>query len=182
MTPAARRLIALMLLDVQRLMRALESGHETVEAWQQAFSEALAKYHTAALLTGQGNTTLTDAGRRYLGKTVEAQIKFLRNWAIEIQDEAQFKLGWNARAALYAQGIGASWWKGETKFLPLPAMPKDGTTRCLSNCGCSWEIVELDGEGNADAYWRRAKTDSCQTCVQRERDWAPLKIRDGRLQ
>ena len=182
MTPAARRLIALMLLDVRKLMRALEAGRSTVEAWRQQFSDYLAKYHTAALLVGQGSTTLTDAGRRYLGKTVEAQLRFLNNFATEIQDEAQFKLGWNARSALYAQGIKASYWKGKIPLLPLPAMPADGTTQCLSNCGCAWEIVELDGEGNADAYWRRSKTDSCQTCVQRERDWSPLRVRDGRLE
>lgn len=182
MTPAARRLIALMLLDVRKLMRALEAGRVTVEAWQQAFSETLARYHTAALLIGQGNAALTDAGRRYLGKTVEAQIKFLRNWAVEIQDEAQFRLGWNARAALYAQGIGQSYWKGATKMLPLPAMPRDGTSQCLGNCTCSWEIVELDGDGNYDCTWRLGATERhCQTCPQRARDWAPLQIRDGRL-
>ena len=181
MTPAARRLIALMLLDVRRLMAALEAGRATVEQWQQQFSEALARYHTAEYMVGQRGTDLSNAGRRYLGKTVEAQIGFLRNFATEIQGAAEFQQGWNARAAMYAQGIGQSYWKGATKMLPLPAMPKDGTTQCLTNCGCAWEITELDGDGNYDCYWRRAKTDSCQTCVQRERDWAPLKIRDGRL-
>lgn len=183
MTPAARRLIALMLLDVRKLMRALEAGRQTVEAWQQAFSETLAKYHTAALLVGQGDAALGDAGRRYLDQAVEAQIKFLRNWAIEIQDEAQFKLGWNARAALYAQGIGASYWRGATKMLPLPAMPRDGSTRCLGNCTCSWSIVELDGDGNYDCTWHLGATERhCQQCPQRARDWAPLRIRDGRLE
>lgn len=183
MTPAARRLIALMLLDVRKLMRALDAGRETVDAWREAFSETLARYHAAALLVGQGNTTLTPAGRRYLGKTVEAQLRFLNNFATEIQNEAEFKLGWNARAALYAQGIGQSYWKGATKMLPLPAMPRDGTSQCLGNCTCSWEIIELDGEGNYDCHWKLGATERhCQTCPQRARDWAPIKIRDGRLQ
>lgn len=183
MTPAARRLIALMLLDVRRLMRALEAGLSTVEAWQQQFSDYLAKYHTAALLVGQGNITLNDAGRTYLGKTVATQLRFLNNFATEIQDEAQFKLGWNARAALYAQGIGQSYWKGATRMLPLPAMPRDGTSQCLGNCTCSWEITELDGEGNYDCTWMLGVTEHhCQTCPQRATDWAPLRIRDGRLE
>lgn len=182
MTRAARRLIALMLLDVRQLMRALESGSQTVAQWRQAFSDALAKYHTAALLVGQNGGALTDPGRSWLAKTVQTQIGFLEKWVLEIQNEATFKLGWNARAALYAQGIGQSYWKGATKMLPLPAMPRDGTSQCLGNCTCSWEITELDGDGNYDCTWRLGATERhCQTCPQRAADWAPLRIRDGRL-
>lgn len=181
MTTAARKLIALMLLDVQQLMAALESGATTLAEWQQQFSDALAKYHTAALLVGQQDGALTDAGRRYLGKTVEAQIGFLRKWAVEIQDEAQFELGWNARAALYAQGIGQSYWKGATKMLPLPAMPRDGTTACLGNCGCAWDIEQLDGDGDYDCTWTMGPLEHCQGCKQRATDWAPYRIRDGRV-
>lgn len=183
MKPAARRLIALALLDVRKLMRALETGAQGVAEWGRAFDAALARYHTAALLIGQGNRTLTDAGRTYLGKTVGSQIDYRKKWAMEIQDEAAFKLGWNARAALYAQGIGQSYWKGATKMLPLPAMPRDGTSQCLGNCTCSWEITELDGDGNYDCTWKLGATERhCQTCPQRATDWAPLKIRDGRLE
>lgn len=182
MTPAARRLIALMLLDVRRLMRALEAGRATVDAWQQDFSAALAKYHTAALLVGQGSADLSGRGRRYLAKTVEAQLRFLNNFAVEIHEAAEFKKGWNARAALYANGIGQSYWKGATKMLPLPAMPRDGTSQCLGNCTCSWEIVELDGDGNYDCHWKLGPAERhCQTCPQRAADWSPLRIRNGRL-
>ena len=65
--------------------------------------------------------------------------------------------------------------------LPLPAMPRDGTSQCLSNCGCAWEIAELDGDGNYDCTWQLGKTENCQTCRQRAADWSPLQIRDGRL-
>ena len=182
MTSAARRLIALFLIDTKRLTDALEAGGQTVAQWKAAFSDALAKYHTAALLVGQGNSTLTPQGRRYLGKVVEAQIKYLNNFATEIQSAEQFKPGWLARSALYAQGIGASYWKGATKMLPLPAMPRDGTSQCLSNCTCSWEITELDGDGNYDCYWKLGAAERhCQTCPQRSRDWAPLRIRDHRI-
>ena len=179
MTPAARRLLALMLLDVRGLMRALESGRTTVEAWQQQFSAALAKYHTASYVVGAG-VAPQGTGKRWLGRHVASQIGFLKNFATEIQDNAQFRMGWNTRAAMYAEGIGASFWKGKTRFLPLPAMPKDGTSTCLTRCGCEWVIDELDGDGNVDAYWRLGKSENCQTCSQRARDWAPYKIRDGR--
>jgi len=179
MNSAVKKLIALFLRDVQRLTKALDGG--SVEAWKQQFSQALAKYHTAALLVGQGNTTLTPQGRRYLGKVVQAQLKYLNNFAVEIQDAAEFRPGWLARAALYAQGIGASYWKGATKMLPLPAMPRDGTSPCLSNCGCAWSIDELDGDGNYDCTWTLGALEHCQVCKQRANDWAPLRIRNGEL-
>jgi hypothetical protein len=179
-TPAARRLLALLLLDVRGLMRALESGATTVAAWQQQFSAALAKYHTASYIVGAGDRTIDKTGRGWLGRHVASQIGFLKNFATEIQDNAQFKPGWNARAAMYAKGIGASFWKGQTRMLPLPAMPADGTTQCKTNCGCSWSIEELDGDGNYDCYWRLGKSENCQTCATRARDWAPYRVRNGK--
>lgn len=182
MTPAARRLLALMLLDVRSLMRALEAGRTPVREWRKDFAGALAKYHTAAMSVGQGGGAPSGAAKTWLGRHVASQIKFLNNFATEIQDNATFRMGWNTRAAMYAKGIGASYWKGKTQMLPLPAMPADGTTQCRTNCGCSWDIEELDGDGNYDCTWRLGKSENCQTCSQRSRDWAPLKIRDGQLQ
>lgn len=184
MNAAIKRLILLFVKDVARLTTALESGGQTVEAWQQQFSAALAKYHTAALLVGQGSPSLTPQGRRYLGKTVEAQLKYLNHFAIEIQSAEQFKPGWLARSALYAQGIGASYWKGRVRMLALPALPRDGTSQCLSNCTCSIDIDWIDEDnGDADVYWRLGATERhCQTCPQRARDWSPLRFRGGQLQ
>ena len=97
-------------------------------AWRvsllSAFAAALARYHTAAQLVGQGGGALDARGRAALTRTVQAQLGFLDKWALEIQDKAAYTLGRQARAALYAQGIGASYWRGATKMLPLPAMPR----------------------------------------------------------
>lgn len=181
MTPAVRRLLALLLLDVRKLMRALETGRTTVDAWQKQFADALRQYHTAAYLIGSGDKTLIRGpGKTWLGRHVASQIKFLNNFATEIQDQKAFRMGWNARAAMYAEGIKAPYWKGKTRMLPLPAMPADGTTQCRTNCGCSWDVQELDGDGNYDAYWRLGKAENCQTCRQRAAEWAPYRIREGR--
>lgn len=183
MNRAARKLIAMMLLDVRKLMAALESGGMTVAAWQKKFSQYLAQYHAAEYVVGQRDRHVGAADKRYLGQTVEAQLGFLDKFATEIQNAAAYQKGWNSRAAMYAQGIGQSYWKGKTKMLPLPAMPRDGTSQCLTNCTCSWEIIELEGDGNYDCYWRLGASERhCQTCPTRARDWAPLRIRDGRLQ
>lgn len=183
MSRAIKQLIARLLAEVRDLTDALEAGGVTVAAWRDAFGAALARYHAAALMVGQGDTTLTPQGRRALRQTVRAQLRYLDRFAIEIQGAATFQRGWQARAALYAQGIGQSYWRGATRMLPLPAMPRDGTSQCLTNCTCAWEIVELDGDGNYDCYWRLGATERhCQTCPQRATEWSPLRIRGGVIQ
>lgn len=182
MPPRLSRLIARFVRDVRGWTDALVESGMTLAAWKRAMLDGLRRYHAAAYLAGANARTVSPQAAAALKKTVAAQLRFLNNFAIEIQDAPQFQPGWKARAELYAKGIGQSYWRGATRLLPLPAMPRDGTSQCLGNCGCSWEVQPLDGEGNYDAYWRRGRTDSCQTCVQRERDWAPLRIREGRIQ
>jgi hypothetical protein len=159
----------------------LEQGQQTIAEWKQQMLDALQQYHTAAVLAGQGSKTLTEQGQKLVDKTVAAQLQFLDNFAVEIQDAPEWKAGWNARAALYAGSIKEPYWVGKTKFLPLPAMPSQGT-QCMSNCKCAWEVEPVDeAAGDYDAYWRRGASDSCGTCIQRERDWSPVMIRGGRL-
>jgi len=50
---------------------------------------------------------------------------------------------------------------------------------CGQFCKCSWRIVWLDREaGDADAYWETHPAEHCQTCIERRKQWYPLKIRD----
>ena len=59
-------------------------------------------------------------------------------------------------------------------FGDLPAYPCDGTSLCLSNCRCSWEIQA--SETNIIAYWRLGAADHCKTCVDRSQLWNPYII------
>jgi len=174
---------------IQRLVRLIEAATEALEtqypdgvqAWEQELSRQLARYHSAAMLTGADTDQLTPTMRTSVTEDLRVQLKYLERFGIEIQEAGQFMAGWKARAAMYARSIQVPYWRGATKLLPLPAMPAEGT-QCLTNCKCQWEVVELDGDNNYDAYWRRGATDSCQTCVQREMSWSPVRIRDGVLQ
>ena len=67
-------------------------------------------------------------------------------------------------------------------MLPLPAMPGDGTSQCLTRCRCSWDITKLEGDGNYDCTWVMSDAEHCQTCRQRATDWAPLRVREGIVQ
>jgi hypothetical protein len=167
---------------IQAATDALEQSYpDGVESWQAEIARQLARYHAASLMAGAGVDTLTPQARVKVTQDLATQLKFLSKFGVEIQDGAQWEKGWSYRAASYANSLKIPFNRGTTKMLPLPAMPAEGT-QCHGNCGCNWEIAELDGDGNADAYWRRAKDDSCGTCIQRERDWSPIKIREGVLQ
>mgnify|MGYP001593501972 CR=1 FL=1 len=174
---------------LERLTRLVRAATDALEAsypqgvaeWQQEISRQLARYHAASIMAGASVDSLTKPMTVAVTQDLATQLKFLSKFGVEIQDGAQWQAGWNSRAELYAKSIKTPYWRGATKMLPLPAMPAQGTG-CYSNCGCSWEVNELDGDGNADAYWRRSKDDSCGICIQRERDWSPVRIRDGVLQ
>lgn len=163
---------------------SLEAAYpDGVQAWQAELSRQLARYHAAALMAGAGVDTLTSAMTTAVTTDLATQLRFLGKFAIEIQDGDQWKEGWLSRAQMYAESIKGPYYRGATKMLPLPAMPGDGTSQCLTRCLCHWEITELEGDGNADCYWVMGGTEHhCQTCPQRAADWAPLKIRDGVLQ
>jgi len=149
-----------------------------VPAWQEAMQTLLTRYHTAAMLTAYRGDDEAAALARAKANA-RRQFTFLARFARVIEDTGYLP-GYRARAKLYAQSIGASYWNGATQLLPLPAMPKDGTTQCKTNCQCRWRLDWLDRtRGDVDAYWERGPRDSCQTCIVRERRWAPYRIRGG---
>jgi hypothetical protein len=168
--------------EVEDLMTDLEAADVTVAAWRNRMAATLAKGHLAAYMTGQESSEIAAASMKKLLKDVGVQLRFLDNFTVEIQDAAEFQRGWNARAAMYADAVGMSFYHGQFRMWPLPAVPRDGSTTCLSRCSCSWSIDELEGEGNADATWMLGPSDHCQQCVERAAQWAPLRIRNGELQ
>jgi hypothetical protein len=182
MPSALKWLLSRLTKLIQTATDTLEASYpDGVQAWQGEIARLLARYHAASLMAGAGVDTLSPQARAKVTEDLAAQLRWLEKFGVEIQDGAQWERGWSYRAASYANSLKIPFWRGETRMLPLPAMPAQGT-QCHGNCGCSWEIDEQPGDGNADAYWRRAKDDSCQTCIQREQDWSPVKIRGGVLQ
>jgi len=169
-----------MLARIGGAMDALEAERITPQQWAAQFASVLAQGHADALRAG-GVNPASPVGRAVLTRTVATQLHFLSGFQAVIEDAPQFERGWKARAGMYAESVGAPYWAGRTKLLPLPALPKDGSTLCKTRCGCAWEVQQLEGDNNYDCYWRRGKRDSCSTCIARERAWAPLRIREGRV-
>lgn len=178
----AQPIIDRILADVDELMTDLEADRLTADGWRDDMAAVLARGHLAAYMTGQESSEIDAAGQKRVLADVVKQLGFLDNFTLEIQGEREFQRGWNARAAMYADAVGMSYYAGKFKMWALPALPRDGSTQCLSRCNCSWDVQELAGDGNADAYWRLGPSESCQTCLERAQQWSPIKFREGELQ
>lgn len=176
--------------NVKQLLRGVTlkvlEGHVQVPVWQNAMEHALTSAHLAAYATGAGVSIrkLTPHDRSMVEKLLNTQFEHLSQYSTAMK-QGKYKESPEsalARTNMYADATKASWWMGKTRGWDLPAWPCDGTTQCLTNCDCSWEINELPGQGNADAYWKLGASDNCQTCAVRASEWAPYRIRNGEVQ
>lgn len=182
--PKLDKLIERLSILIGTATDALEADQSRADDWYDTIARQIRHYSLAGFLSGYGSQEAPSKADPLIAQDVATQLKFLRQFKVEIQDTKQWQAGWNARAAMYARSIQTPYWRGRTKMLPLPAMPGDGTTQCLTNCKCAWNVVPVDEEaGDYDAYWVYGATEHhCQTCRERESQWSPLQIRGGVLQ
>lgn len=151
--------------------------------WRNAVKRVLSEFHLTAMMAGLNTEAIPGKAWNGLVEQINVQLEFLNQFRVEVQDDATFKPGWDARARSYAESIKVPYWRGRTKILPLPAMPGEGS-QCLQGCNCKWDVKMIDAaNGDYDAYWRLEKgSKHCQTCLERAAQWSPLRIREGVLQ
>ena len=127
---------------------------------------------------GRNNLTQADWGR--IGAMLKQQYgqngylaNFMRQIANGQLSEAQIV----ARMNMYINSANEAMWRGYASDLPidLPAYPGDGSTVCLTNCQCAWDIRPV--EGGYDCYWVLGYAEHCPDCVRRESEWNPYSIR-----
>lgn len=174
--------------QVTDLAEQLSSGRITTAEWERQMRREVSSLHITADAVGRGglqNMTTEDLNR--VNRQVEDQTQYLERWRRQmddgdfpIDDPARIRqrgltYGQNAdvtlnRAALSIRGIPE-----------LPAEPKDGTTSCLYNCYCRWNVVTLDAsKGDYNAFWViDPSRENCPECIRRAGAWSPLEIRGG---
>lgn len=186
--PSLEWLLGKFLNAIHNGIGILKADMNQVGTWYEAMKRAIMTYLQAGYMAGQDSEYLWVNEQGHIYDYVKTQVDYLNNFRLVVQSAQEFNEGWNQRAESYARGIVAPYWKGRTKVLPLPAMPGDLSTDCGQLCACLWDVRTIDEEaGDYDAYWilnasRVITTEHCQDCVQRASEWAPLRIRDGRLQ
>lgn len=131
---------------------------------------------------GRNNLSQRDWGR--IGAMLKEQYGengYLKGFMEQIAARNMSQAQIAARLNMYINSANEALWKALTRDLGfvLPAYPGDGSTECLTNCRCEWDIHEVP-EG-IDAYWVvDHEAENCQTCLDRERDWNPWKWPDAR--
>lgn len=169
-------------INIERVMSILwqkfEKGEIDAQTWLKAMQLTIAQASSAAAMLGAETAELSRPLIDTVIKDVGIQLGFLNRFFYDIVSDRTYRAGREARARQYAKAIKVPYWKAKTKLLPLPSMPAQGT-QCGNNCGCSWDVKEVKRRGKTiryHCYWVRGKQDSCQTCVQRARNWSPYVI------
>jgi len=126
---------------------------------------------------GRNNLSQRDWGR--IGAMLKEQYKYLRTMFEQIASGQISPAQASARLAMYINSANEALWKGITRDYPfqLPAYPGDGSTECLTNCRCEWDIVEVPG--GYDCYWIiDPEAENCDSCQVRAGDWHPWRWRE----
>lgn len=178
-----RRVIERAITPTDRLSDQIDAGDISVDEWRDGMEGIIARSFQEAATVGAADDV--SVLQPLLDNLVNIQLGFLDAFADDIRANG-WLAAYRSRAQMYDSAVKQAYWNGNIikqagRVLPLPAMPAEGT-QCLSNCKCAWRVVTVDADArDYDAFWERNVTDSCQTCVERERLWSPLRIRGGEL-
>lgn len=178
--------IRAMVPGINELSDRIEVGNLSPEQWREEMQQLMAQFAQSAAISGAGSRGNPALTRPFVDRLVQVQGVFLDEFLRDILANG-WLTSYRARAQIYAGAIKQAYWHADVvrqagQVLPLPAYPTEGT-QCLGYCKCRWRIVTIDAEaGDFDAYWGRHADDSCQTCILREQQWSPVRIRGGILQ
>lgn len=138
--------------------------------WRRMENTLIAEY----LLGRGGKNALTDADRAVLKALLADQRAYWNRWMGELRDEAASLSRIRARADLYTNASRSFFEQGRARAwgLRLPAYPGDGSTRCHTNCTCTWDITER--QGRIEAVWRMGSGEHCPDCQRNAVEYAPL--------
>src|SRR3990167_2381954 len=171
--------------NMDSLSEALANGELLLDDWHERMRREVRNLHAAFYQAGRGGA-LTPEDQARLNEIIQRQWDFLGNWRNELTDAEGFTPeAIRNRARMYLYAGNASFQDAAVAALglpPLPAMPGDGSTVCLTACKCSWQIMRLEGNGDFDCYWRLRPAEHCETCETRASLWSPIQVRGGVVQ
>lgn len=182
---------------VAAAVTALIENRISIAEFERIMTAAIRESHALAYAVARGGA-LTPADELLIRQRSDRQLLYLAAWiaslaaaaggGILLRGNPTTEAMQAARAAMYIEEAGGSLFAGKAAAvgLPtLPAYPKDGSTRCLKNCYCGWNIKDLGG-GDWDCYWMLNWTGlpetHCEHCPRRALAWSPLQVRGGVIQ
>lgn len=169
---------------IEELTQSFIDGEIDLAEWQKAMKAELRRGNHLQFVTGKGGDPKLINQREYLqlGPELKKQYAYLNKFAEEIKRRAddgksiQFAL---ERAKLYARSTQAMMWKSAIP-VKLPQVPRDGKTRCRTNCKCRLEYeYERGDEAVITAvlvYWKLRPAEHCEDCIDLSREWNPKRF------
>lgn len=184
-TGTAQSLYTRFIASVDELAGALARGDISLDAWRDGMRRQVLVSHGSMYRTGAGRA-LTPEDQARLNARIQRQLEYLDGFYDDLSGREELSEAYiRNRARMYMDATNASLQEGRLASIGLPALPAipgDGTTVCRTKCKCNWRIVQIEGDGNYDAYWRLNPAEHCPTCLARAESWSPVRIRGGVLQ
>lgn len=179
---------------VDSLSEQLYTGAISIGAWEERMKAEIRALHTATAAIGKGSfadVTQSDWGR--VGSEVKKQYRYLHNFAEHIAEnrESLSLRAIQARAHMYGNAsrhtavlMQAGEFAGGTRRKPgrfkgLPWMPGDGSTECLINCKCHWELKVIGTTKDSKlvrAVWKLSVAEHCADCIDRNEYTIIIKV------
>lgn len=172
--------------NADSLAARVAGGELNADDWRSLFREDIKREYIRQYLAGVGginNMTAADWGS--VGGMLADQYRYLDGFATEIANGNLTEGQIAARARMYISSAREAYERANARAygLPddaLPHIPGDGSTACLTNCKCYWNITEVrDADGNLTGWncrWTLTATESCSDCIGRAGLYAPLFI------
>jgi hypothetical protein len=161
-----------------KLSEQVFSGDLTIGAWEEKMRAELRQLHSsAAAIVKGGWDQMSSADWGRLGTPLREQYKYLHGFANTIAEQADTisLKAIQARARMYGRAAGGTAsliQAGAVIENLLPYLPRDGSTKCLINCMCRWDlkVVKVDkksGDKTIKAVWRLSPAEHCKDCLER---------------
>jgi len=165
---------------VRHLAALLIAGYLTYDAWKRAMRDEIEAEYIRQYVAGIGGAALMlDADWNTLQTLLDRQYGYLDTFANELTAGRLSEDEIGARSELYISSATQAFERGKVSGktsgeLELPAYPGDGSTPCLTNCQCEWDVVEEETEWQA--FWRLGPTEHCDVCSERSETWNPYVV------
>lgn len=159
------------------MVRLLQEGDLNIQDWVVDMRDLIKNTYRAMYelaIGGRENMTQADYGR--LGGILQEQYRYLDGFAQDLADgklslpQAQY------RARMYIESATQAFERAKAASygLVLPQYPGDGSTQCLTNCRCEWDIKEKNTEWLC--YWRLGQAEHCPDCIQARDVYKPYIV------
>ena len=125
---------------------------------------------------GRNNLTAKDWGS--IGGMLKEQYGYLNPFMDQIEAGELSQAQITVRLKMYINSASEAFWRAFARDIPidLPHYPGDGSTACLTNCQCRWDIQFVPGVGY-NCYWILGEAEHCPDCVENAARWNPYRIR-----